>query len=80
MNHIAKQIIFLLLSALVGGFLMWWIYRGFNVGLLADFFTQRSNYLWITLVLTMGVFANVLRWSWCSSPTLSTASRRAWAN
>lgn len=81
MNHIAKQIIFLLLSALVGGFLMWWIYRGFNVGLLADFFTQRSNYLWITLVLTMGVVANVLRslrWKMLlSSAHIPITTRRA---
>lgn len=61
MTSFTKNIIFLALSTFVGFLLMWWIYRGFNVRQLLDFFSQRSNYLWITLVLVTGVIANVLR-------------------
>lgn len=61
MTSFTKNIIFLILSAVVGFLLMWWIYRDFNVRQLLDFFSQRSNYLWITLALVTGVVANVLR-------------------
>lgn len=81
MTRITKHIVFLLLSALVGAGLMWWIYRGFDLALLTDFFTQRSNYLWISLTLTMGVLANVLRsFRWkmlLSSAQIHITKRRA---
>lgn len=61
MSKTAKNILFLILSTLVGVGLMGWIYRGFNVRLIADFFALRSNYFWITLTLLVGIVANVLR-------------------
>lgn len=46
---------------MVGVGLMWWIYRGFDFARLAVFFSLRSNYLWISLALAVGILANVLR-------------------
>lgn len=61
MNNITKNILFLFVSTLVGVLLMWWLYRGFNFKVLADFFAIRSNYMWIILTLAAGIMANVLR-------------------
>lgn len=81
MTSFTKNILFLLFSTLVGLLLMGWIYRGFNVRLLADFFGQRSNYLWISLALAAGVLANVfrsLRWRMLlRSASISISVRRS---
>ena len=61
MNGTTKNIVFLILSTIAGAAMMWWIYRGFDVHTLAEFFGQRSNYVWIILALAAGVLANVLR-------------------
>lgn len=61
MTAIAKNLIVFLLSSAVCVLMMWWLYRGFRLAELASFFTQRSNYVWITLTLLAGVAANVLR-------------------
>lgn len=57
----AKNLLFFILSTLAGVLMMWWLYRGFRVEYLFDFFTQRSHFLWILLALASGVVANVLR-------------------
>lgn len=61
MTSLAKNIIYLILSTLIGGGMMWWIYRGFHFAALLEFFSQRSNFIWISLALVAGVVANVLR-------------------
>lgn len=61
MNTTTKNVIYLLLSTLLGGLLMGWIYRGYDFTQLTTVFGLRSNYLWITLALCAGVFANLLR-------------------
>lgn len=61
MTKTGKNILFLLLSTLAGVGMMWWIYRGFRFDALLQVFTQRSNYLWISLTLLSGILANVLR-------------------
>lgn len=60
-NSFAKNLLFFILSTLAGVLMMWWLYRGFRVEYLLDFFTQRSHFLWILLALAAGVVANVLR-------------------
>lgn len=61
MTNFTKNILFLIISTLTGVALMWWVYHGFHVRLLANFFGQRTNYVWISLTLLAGVAANVLR-------------------
>lgn len=61
MQAFTKNIIFLVLSTLVGFALMWWLYRGFRGEQLLDFFTLRTNYVWMALAIVAGIAANVLR-------------------
>lgn len=61
MNKFAQNILFFLISTLVGVVLMWMIYRGFNFRSLAEVFVCRSNYVWIILALLAGLSANVFR-------------------
>lgn len=61
MTKVAKNLLFLLLSTLVGIVLMYWTLRGFDPEQLATFFNRRSNYVWISLTLMAGVGANLLR-------------------
>lgn len=61
MNKLAHNILFFLISTLVGVVLMWLIYRGFNFHSLAEVFVRRSNYIWIILALVAGLTANVFR-------------------
>lgn len=56
-----KNILFLIVSTLLGILLMVWIYRGFNFRDLYEVFCIRHNYIWITLTLIAGIAANVLR-------------------
>ena len=56
-----KNILFLIVSTLLGILLMVWIYRGFNFRDLYEVFCIRHNYIWITLTLFAGIAANVLR-------------------
>lgn len=61
MNTTAKNILYFVLSTLLGGLLMWWIYRDFRWQELWQVFAQRTNYVWIAQALLAGVVANVLR-------------------
>lgn len=61
MNKLAQNIIFFILSTVVGAWLMWAIYRGFDFHSLAEVFVRRSNYIWIILALLAGLLANVFR-------------------
>lgn len=61
MNNTLKNIIFLILSTVVGIILMLIIYRGFHFGVLRQFFSLPSHYIWITSVLLAGIAANILR-------------------
>lgn len=61
MSQFTKNILYLILSTALGIGMMYWLYRGFQVQMLAEFFGQRSNYVWITLTLLVGIAANVLR-------------------
>lgn len=56
-----KNIIFLIISTLVGIGLMMWLYRGFDFSSLRAFFSQSTNYVFIVMVLAVGIMANVLR-------------------
>lgn len=56
-----KNIIFLIISTLVGIGLMVWLYRGFDFSSLRGFFMHPNNYGFVALVLAAGVMANVLR-------------------
>ena len=56
-----KNIIFLIISTLVGIGLMIWLYRGFDFSSLRVFFSQPTNYVFIVMVLVVGIMANVLR-------------------
>lgn len=56
-----KNIIFLIISTLVGIGLMMWLYRGFDFSSLRAFFSQPTNYVFIVMVLAVGIMANVLR-------------------
>lgn len=60
-TSLVKNLTFFILSTLAGVLMMWWLYRGFRVEYLFDFFTQRSHFVWILLALVSGVVANVLR-------------------
>lgn len=81
MHSTIKNILFLILSTFAGAAMMWWIYRGFDFEMLADFFTRRTNYVWITSTLAVGIFANVLRslrWRMLlSSADIEVSKRRA---
>ena len=56
-----QRILSAVVFTLLGVGLMVWLYRGFDFRPLAQVFSQRSNYVWITLALLAGVIANVFR-------------------
>lgn len=76
-----KNIFFLIISTIAGAAMMWWIYRGFDFDTIADFFTRRTNYIWITLTIAVGILANILRsFRWqmlLNSADISISTRRS---
>lgn len=56
-----QRILSAIVFTLLGVGLMVWLYRDFDFRPLAHVFSQRSNYVWITLALLSGVVANVFR-------------------
>ncbi len=61
MTRTLKNTLFVVASTVVGAGLMVCLYRGFNFGVLREFFSDTANYPWLFLTLLAGVAANVLR-------------------
>ena len=61
MTNSIQRILSAVVFTLLGVLLMVWLYRDFDFRPLAHVFSQRSNYVWISLALLSGVVANVFR-------------------
>ena len=61
MTNSIQRILSAVVFTLLGVLLMVWLYRDFDFRPLTQVFSQRSNYVWISLALLAGVIANVFR-------------------
>lgn len=80
-KKITNNIIKVTLSLVLGGAILFWMYRGFNFHQIEDVMTNKMNWLWMLLSFPFGIMAQVFRgWRWKQTlepmdehPRLSTA-------
>ena len=65
LKKILKNIGRVFFPLLLGGSIMYWMYRGFDWNAVRETITQQMQWGWILLSLPFGIFAQVLRgWRW----------------
>ncbi len=64
-KKIANNILKVALSLLLGGAILYWMYRGFNFKLVEDVLLHKMSWTWMLLSFPFGILAQVFRgWRW----------------
>ncbi len=65
MNKLIKKTLRLILPIVLGGFILYWVYRGFDFTKALDVLTHGTKWGWMFFSLLFGVMAQVIRgWRW----------------
>ncbi len=65
MKTIANNILKILLSVMLGGAILYWMYRGFDFQQVRDVMLHQMNWTWMLLSFPFGIMAQVFRgWRW----------------
>jgi len=65
MRKLTDNLLKIAVSLLLGGVILWWMYRDFDFGQLRDVLSHRMNWGWMLLSLPFGVLAQFCRgWRW----------------
>ncbi len=65
MNKLIKKTLKLILPIVLGGFILYWVYRDFDFAKALDVLTHGTKWGWMLLSLVFGVLAQVVRgWRW----------------
>lgn len=65
MNKLLKKALKLILPLVLGGFILFWVYRGFDFSKVGDVLLHGMNWWWMLLSLLFGVMSHVIRgWRW----------------
>ena len=67
MNKIIKKTLKIVLPILLGGFILYWVYRDFDFERAKEVLLHGTDWGWMLLSLLFGVMSHVLRgWRWRS--------------
>lgn len=65
MNKLLKKTLKIILPILLGGFILYWVYRDFDFSKAEEVLLHQTNWWWMLLSLFFGVMSHVLRgWRW----------------
>ena len=65
MNKLLKKTLKIILPILLGGFILYWVYRDFDFSKAEGVLLHQTNWWWMLLSLFFGVMSHVLRgWRW----------------
>lgn len=65
MKKLIKKTLRLILPLVLGGFTLFWVYRGFDFSKVGDVLLHGTNWWWMMFSLVFGVLAQVIRgWRW----------------
>ncbi len=65
MKKLFKKALKITLPLLLGGFILFWVYRDFNFSNAVDVLMHGMNWWWMLLSLVFGVFSHIFRgWRW----------------
>lgn len=65
MNKLIKKALKLILPIVLGGFVLYWVYRDFDFAKAGDVLRHGINWWWMALSLVFGVLAQLVRgWRW----------------
>mgnify|MGYP000028116042 FL=1 len=65
MNKLIKKSLKLILPLLLGGFILFWVYRDFDFARAGNVLIFEMNWWWMLVSLIFGVFSHVFRgWRW----------------
>lgn len=65
MKKLLKNIIRTVLPLLLGGFILYWVYRDFDFSKVGEVLRHGINWWWMVLSLVFGVFSHIFRgWRW----------------
>lgn len=65
MNKLLKKALKLILPLVLGGFILYWVYRDFDFAKVGDVLLHGTNWWWMALSLLFGVLAQCFRgWRW----------------
>ena len=65
MKKLLKKTLKLILPVVLGGFILFWVYRDFDFTKAGDVLLHGTNWWWMLFSLLFGVFAQVFRgWRW----------------
>ena len=68
MNKLLKKILRLILPVVLGGFILFWMYRDFDFAQVRETLLHGINWGWMLLSLLCGVLPQVFRgWRWCQT-------------
>ena len=65
MKKLLKKTLKLILPIVLGGFILFWVYRDFDFAEAGDVLKHGTNWWWMLFSLLFGIFAQVFRgWRW----------------
>ena len=65
MKKLIKKALKLILPLVLGGFILYWVYRDFDFAKAGDVLRHGVNWWWMLFSLAFGVFSHVFRgWRW----------------
>lgn len=65
MNKLIKKTLKLVLPVVLGGFILFWVYRDFDFAKVGEVLLQGTNWWWMSFSLVFGILAQVFRgWRW----------------
>ncbi len=65
MKKLIKKALKIVLPLLLGGFILFWVYRDFDFAKAADVLVHGMNWWWMLLSLVFGIFSHIIRgWRW----------------
>lgn len=65
MKKIIKKALKIVLPLVLGGFILWWVYRDLDFSEVENVLFHRMNWWWMVLSLVTGVFSHLFRgWRW----------------
>lgn len=65
MNKLLKKILKIVLPVVLGGFILYWVYRDFDFARAKEVLLHGTNWWWMSFSLFFGVMSHVFRgWRW----------------